>query len=195
MKYTFITVFVSLISSPAFACSCSPWQEGLVSDFVANYTSFWGVPVKASLIPRSTDRPGLILAYEVEIMEDFNRIGKDSIQIIANIPDGGNCGRELDMGTPQFISAYNRGDGQFLIGTCTPEMPYGALKSYLETGEDRIIPDLYECKEAHDLQETVLDCDVWNDVLKSGWRSSNSEDGFNYLKLWRAKQRASASIP
>ena len=186
MKHILIACLLSLISAPSFACSCAPWTGGLVSEFVGNYTSFWGVPVRSDVKTRSTDRPELIVGYEVELVEGYDRVVNEKLEVISSIVDGGSCGIELSMGTPQFLSAYKINNRQFGINSCTPHIPYKSILNYLENGVDAIVPADYDClNEENKIKLENPDCAIWEGAITEYWQRKGAEDYIGYLVSWR----------
>ena len=178
--------FVLTTSVQAWACSCAPWEGGLVSEFVGDYTSFWGVPIQSELKPRGTDRPGLVVSYQIEVLESYDRITAPTTEIISSIEDGGSCGIQLTMGVPQFLSAYKGQNGTFSVGSCTPELPYRAIKDYLENGVDAVVPPLHDClDEQNNVKFDNTDCKIWEGGSIYEWQRRGDEDWLEYLVSWR----------
>jgi len=189
MRIFLTALFLTLVSSPAWACSCGSWEGGLVSKFVGDYKSFWGVPVESKLKARSSDRPGLIVSYKVEVLEDYNRILKKEIEVTSSIADGGSCGVQLTIGVTQFLSAYEYEDGKLGLSSCTPYLPYKALKNYLEKGEDVFVPSESVCfDEKGNIDTENLDCVVWTDASFSPWHRQGEIDQLYYYQRWRAQK-------
>lgn len=189
MRNFLLALFLTLIATPALACSCSPWSGGLVSEFVGDYKSFWGVPVQSEVKAFSTDRPRLVVSYKVEVLEDFNRISQSKIEITSSIADGGSCGVQLTMGVPQFLSAYEYEKGEMSISSCTPYIPYKALKDYLETGNDVNIPSESICFDNKaEIKLENPDCIVWKDEAFSNWERQGQEDWLDYMRQWRSEK-------
>ena len=191
-RFVLSLLIVLVGGTKAWACSCAPWQGGLVSEFVGTYASFWGVPIQSELKPLSTDRPDLIVSYKVEILEGFGRITKTNVEVRSSIEDGGSCGIQLTMGIPQFLSAYEGKNDQFWIGSCTPHLPYKAIKEYLESDIDAHVPDTNECfDEELKLITENSDCAVWEGVSFDSWVRHGQEDWIGYLRQWRERTKNS----
>lgn len=186
MKSIFIAAFISIISSPAYACSCIGWEGGLVSEFVSKYTSFWGVPIQSEIKPIGTDRPRLIVSYQIEVLEGYNRIVSQTTEVTSSIEDGGSCGIQLTIGTPQFLSAYKIQDGGLAVGSCVPLIPYKAIEDYLKSGVDSHVPRLDEClTKENEIKLDNTDCIVWKDSALETWMRQGQEDWLEYYRSWR----------
>lgn len=185
MRIFLTALFLTLVSGPGWACSCGSWEGGLVSEFVGDYKSFWGVPVESKLKPRSSNRPGLIVSYKIEVLEDYNRILQKEIEVTSSIADGGSCGVQLTIGVPQFLSAYEYEDGKLGLSSCTPYLPYKAIKNYLEKGEDVFIPNESVCFDKKgNVDVENPDCVVWEDASFSSWERQGEEDWLDYYRKW-----------
>lgn len=157
-----------------------------MSEFVSKYTSFWGVPVQSKVKARSTDRPGLIVSYEIEVLEGYDRILNQVTEVKSSIDDGGSCGIQLTMGVPQFLSAYKGRYDELSISSCTPNIPYNAIKNYLEKGVDANVPADYECfDEQNKIKLENTDCTVWEGAALDPWSRRGQEDWLDYLVSWR----------
>ena len=180
----FLSIVFSLASPPAWACSCAPW-EGYVSEFTEDYVSFWGVPVTAAVDLSADVSIGELVVYEVDVLEDFGRLSKSLIRVEAIAPDRGNCGTALNIGVPQFISAFEDDNGNLAIAGCTPKLPYKAMKAFLETKKDICISSenswFFMAREP---DEQNPDCMVWN--TRSYYQHSPEEehDRRKYLTKW-----------
>ena len=183
-------------SAKASACSCSGWEGGYISEFLSNYYSFWAVPVSANLkrVEVQNDWFRSQVIYNVVVLEDFGQLSSKRAKVITSPVDGASCGVQFDVGTPQFISVYHRREEAMMASSCTPELPYSALKLYLQTGEDTYIPSGHLCHEAiklgHDIEGADLEaCKVWKDYFSSPWQRQGDADYLTYIKLWRDKQK------
>ena len=162
-----------------------------MSEFVSKYTSFWGVPVQSELRPRGTDRPQLIVSYQVEILESYDRIATETIEVTSSIEDGASCGIQLTIGVPQFLSAYKGLNGRLGVGSCTPNIPYKAIKNYLENGIDANVPADYEClNEDNKVILENTDCAVWEGINFEPWIRQGQEDWLDYFVAWRDNKTA-----
>ena len=133
-----------------------------------------------------TDRPRLVVSYQVEVLEGYDRIVSQTTEVRSSIEDGGSCGIQLTMGTPQFLSAYKTQDGGFAVGTCVPLIPYKAIKDYLKHGVDTHVPSLDACfTEDNEIKLDNTDCDVWKDSALEPWGRQGKEDYLNYFISWR----------
>jgi len=184
----FLSIVFSLASSPAWACSCPHW-EGYVSEFTEKYISFWGVPISAAVDLSADVSSDELVFYEVDVLEDFGRLSKRLIRVEAIAPDSGNCGPILNIGIPQFISAFEDDIGDLAIAGCTPKLPYKAMKAFLETGEDICISSedswFFEGREP---DEQNPDCMVWN--TRSYYQHSPEEeyDRRKYRSKWKSEK-------
>ena len=50
--------------------------------------------------------PSMVVTYTLDILEGYDRIIQTNINVDSSIADGGSCGVQLTLGTPQFISVY-----------------------------------------------------------------------------------------
>ena len=182
--------FALSLGGQALACSCGPWS-GYVSEFTESYVSVWAVPTKATVNIQHVGKPSGGVTYNLDILEGFERIIKSEISVDSNVADGGSCGVQLTLGLPQFISAYKYDIDNYGISSCTPNLPYDALKLYLETGEDTYIPEWSECYSWPEngsnfspvLNKNLEECTVWKeaDHINS---FPGSKDGGKYNKIW-----------
>jgi len=188
-----VLVFFFGLSSRTYACSCAPWS-GHVSDFTESYVSVWAVPTEGSVVSERVGRPSDGVNYTVEVLEGFNRIIQSKINLQSSVADGGSCGVQLTLGLPQFISAYKYNSGRYRISTCTPDLPYAAVKLYLETGQDTFIPEWGTCYSwAEDstvytppiFNEEREECSVWKGVYYNSPKSDpEREDWKKYRQIW-----------
>jgi len=186
MRALIIAAFISIISGPAYACSCYGWEGGHVSEFVSKYTSFWGVPIQSEIKPMGTDRPRLVVSYKVEVLEGYDRIISQTTEVTSSIEDGASCGIQLTIGTPQFLSTYKTQDGGFAVGACVPVIPYKAIEDYLKNGVDTHVPSLDEClTKGNEIKLDNPDCIIWKDSATETWMRQGEEDWLNYFTSWR----------
>ena len=192
-------LFTLVLSGQAWACSCAPWS-GHVSEFTEGYISVWGVPTAATLETKwDKDRSYAIqgVTYKLEILEGFDRIIQTNINVSSSVPDGANCGVALTLGIPRFISAYRGAAESYGMSTCTPNLPYKAVKLYLETGEDTYIPEWSDCYRWPEDQtdytpppifnEESAECAVWKGVYYGNPVDASYEDLKKYRKIWWEK--------
>jgi hypothetical protein len=192
MKKLLLFVFLFQLSSlpfSAFACSCihSP-SGGYVSKITEGYVIFWGVPTQAKLVQTEEGRPQTKVEYKIQVLEGFERLPNGPNIVTSSVVDGASCGKQLIMGTPQFIMA-NKGRNDVLrVSSCMPDIPYKAINNYLTSGEDVFIPDLNECwLDSNEINTENPECSVWENY--SPWTRFGDEDWFKYLKIWRERKR------
>lgn len=184
------------LGANSFACSCGEWS-GHVSDFTKDYISIWAVPTKASAIIDEIENRGGDVIYSLEILNGFDRILQTDLEVKSSVADGASCGIQLTVGLPQFINAYKYDTDKYAVSSCTPSLPYHALKAYLETGEDIYIPKWSEChswpKASRNsgpvFNEDREDCAVWNDADYDNMYYGD-EDLLIYRKIWWDKMDA-----
>ncbi len=178
-------ILFSLTSSPAFACSCAPWEGGYVSDYANKYLSLWGVPLSAAVDLSSNSPFGELVIYEVDVLEGYGRLSRSLIHIQAIAPDGGNCGTSLNIGITQFISASEDRQGNLEIGGCTPELPYKAIKGFLESEDDIYIPSPDTCFiKGGEIDEQNPDCMIWKDDSNFWQSPEERNDRRKYESKW-----------
>lgn len=196
MKKFLLSLILMLIPSSAWACSCVPWEGGYVSEFVQNYTSIWGVPIHAKLSIKEKGSWGEQVAYEILVLDDFNRGLGETMTIMSSPADGGSCGIQLKLGVPQFLSAHKYDVSRHAVGSCTPDLPYESLITFLKTGENAFIPARSDCTIWR--KELGLDykipypdtskpeCSVWSlDDLSLYDNNKGSEDLRKYYGVYR----------
>jgi len=195
-KFMIIRIFLSFVfaligSAQAWACDCAPWS-GYVSEFAKSYVSVWAVPTEATVNIEHLDKPSGGVTYNLHVLEGFERIVKSEIIVKASVANGGgNCGVQLTLGLPQFISADKYGIENYGISSCTPNLPYKALKLYLETGEDTYIPEWREChiwpengsNFTRVLNKDLEECAVWKgaDQFDGPY---GAKDSRKYDRIW-----------
>lgn len=183
-------LFTLGLSNQAFACSCAPWS-GHISEFTEDHISVWAVPTKATVNTENIGTPFGGVTYKLEILESFDRILQTDIDVFSNVADGGSCGIQPILGLPQFFNVSRYDTNRYGLSSCTPRPPYGALKRYLETGEDSFIPEWSKChtwpKDAaghSPIFNTELEaCAVWKDAdyIDGYYGAADRRD---YLKVW-----------
>ena len=187
MRVLILSLLSCLFSSPAWACSCAPW-EGYVSEFTEDYVSFWGVFVSAKLSGEETFS-GDEIVYEFEVLEDYNQLLAHNIKISSTAPESGNCGISLNLGQVSLWSAHQTKKGGLTVDSCTPNLPYLPLKTYLETREDAYIPARYKClTKDQKIKENDPQCEVWKAYSNYGYSNEEASDRKEYLKEWRSKK-------
>jgi len=185
-----VIIFSLSFGGQALACSCAPWS-GYVSEFAENYVSVWAVPTEANVNIGNLGKPAGGVTYKLEILEGFERIIQTKMNVDSNVADGGSCGVQLILGSPQFISANRYGVQKYGTSSCTPRPPYTALKRYLETGEDSYIPEWSKCHSWP--KDQVGFPPIFNEDLEvcTVWKDADYIDGYygaadrrKYLKIW-----------
>ena len=202
LRFLFALFFALGLSSQALACSCSPWS-GYVSEFTEDYISVWAVPTKADVNIDNLGKPSGGITYKLHILEGFDRIIQTDINVDSNVANGGSCGVQPTLGVPQFISAHKYTAGEYNLSTCTPSMPYNAVKLYLRTGEDTYIPEWGKCfswpEDATDytpptFNEEREECSVWKGVYyNSPSYDHEAGDQTKYRKIWWDKIKSAES--
>ena len=177
--------FALLTSVQAWACDCVPW-EGYVSELTEKYISFWGAPTNATVNIENLGKPLGGVTYTVDIIEAYGRVSQKTININANVANNsGNCGVPLNLGVAQFITAHHHGDRFYSVSSCTPKLPYSAVRHYLETGEDSFIPSWGKCHSWYEYEyNTELEaCEIWKgaDPIHG---VMGAEDQRKYSKIW-----------
>jgi len=194
LRFLLALIFTFGFGVKSWACSCGEWS-GFVSEFTKDYISIWAVPINAKVNMEHLGTPSGGVTYNLHILEGFERIVKSEINVKANVANGGgNCGVQLTFGSPQFISAYKYGNENYGISSCTPNLPYEALKLYLETGEDTYIPEWGECHSWSEnnsnytpvFNEGLEECAVWKgaDHIDDFY---GAKDSRKYNKIWWEK--------
>ena len=190
LRFGLSALFVFITSVQSWACSCAPWS-GHVSEFTQNYISVWAVPTKAVVNIESLDKPRGGVTYTLEILDGFGVVELNRINVDSNVADGGTCGVDLAMGRPQFISTYSYDTDKYSISSCTPHLPYEAVKLYLKTGKDSFIPELSKChhwpKESSNhspiLNEELEECAVWKGAAHRNF-PQGYKDYSKYREIW-----------
>ena len=160
-----------------------------MSEFVKDYTSFWGVPVESEMNVISTN--GKTEIYHVEVLESYGRIETKKIEarIIRDI--GLDSEIHFEIGVPHFLSVYEKDDGQYWVGTCAPRLPYKAIKNYLENGVDQNIPVRHTCEKYENgnygFASNKPECAVWEETLKNWDDQPGVEDWQTYVNLWEKR--------
>jgi len=188
-----LTFLFSLISgAQASACSCAPWEGGNVSDLYAGktYISVWVIPTNGTVKEQDSEWDRFFVSYDLKVMESFNQTSAKQITAISSIQDGASCGLQLDLGNPHFLTLARTTDGNYLISTCNPELPYQEVKAFLKTGKDSYIPGIYECRKKNDEIRTDKGCHVWKDMPYFG--RSGDEDTHGYRLRFNAETKISA---
>ena len=185
-------VFALIGSAQASACSCAPWEGGNVSDLYAGktYISVWVVPTNGTVKEQDSEWDRFFVSYDLKVMESFNQISAKQITAISSIQDGASCGLQLDLGNPHFLTLARTTDGNYLISTCNPELPYQEVKAFLKTGKDSYIPGIYECRKKNDEIRTDKGCHVWKDMPYFG--RAGREDTHGYRLRFNAETTINA---
>ena len=196
LRFLLTLTFTVGFGAKATACSCAPWEGGYVSDFSKQYLSAWAVPVSGEM-ETIQNQWGFdeVVKYDLEIIDSFNFVMQTSIKVISSVEDGASCGKQLDIGTPQFLTLHSRAKDGYFLSNCAPRLPYLAVKAYLQNGEDSFIQSMDRCfNENAELSKSDPDCKVWEGSASESHRHGN-KDWLKYVILWRAEQKSRAIIP
>lgn len=155
-----------------------------MSELSKDYTLFWGVPTKAVVEPASKSMHPFRVAYDLDVLESFNQINADKLTVYSYGVHGSSCGIQLQMGSPQFLAAFERFDEEIEVSVCTPKLPYDVVKKYLITGVDTFVPSLNKCiSNDGNLNTGIKDCRIWESSYEN-WRIYGLEDLQAYQVKW-----------
>lgn len=191
----FISIlFCTFTGSHAWACSCGTWEGGHVSELSEHRIAIWIVPIKAEVESNSKGLHPLLVSYDLEVIESFGQTKANRLTAKSYGVHSGSCGRQLNIGTPQFLVIYKRPDDNLEVSQCAPELPYDLVKKYFQTGVDTYIPSLDKClSKEGDVKKDIEACNLWSSSYKN-WGTYGHQDSRKYMDIWTKRLEAKPLI-
>lgn len=184
LRVLFAICFVLMTTVQAWACSCAPWSGGNISEITDDYVALWGTPINSQLEKNPQGLHKFRISYTVEVLDSFGRLQTNAVTVKSFGVHGGSCGKELRVGTPQFLVLYKRDDGTLESNQCAPEPPYELVKQYLEIGVDTLVPSITDCiSKEGEIKTDIEGCDLWKSSYKN-WGTYGFVDWRLYQNLW-----------